>query len=104
MRPLLTSLALALTVLTCSGADGEKATPYTATVTGVVCGSCKMHVTEALKKLPGVDNIHFAKGEKENTQEVTFSSTSESLSKDDAVKALGTQASRYEVLALNKAK
>jgi len=104
MRTLFATLALSLTALISNAADDGNPVPYTATVTGVVCGSCKAHVAEALKKLPGVENIQFAKGEKENTQQVTFSSTSATLSKDDAVKALGDQASRYEVLALNKAK
>jgi copper chaperone CopZ len=100
MRSLIGFLSFALV---CTSLAGDF-TPYTATVTGVVCGSCKMHVTEALKKLPGVEKIEFSKGEKEDTQKVTFSSSSATLTKEDAVKALGADAQRYEVLALNKAK
>jgi len=101
MRFLLASLVCALSAVTSFAADGDKPASYTATVTGVVCGSCKMHITEAFKKLHAED-VHFSRGEKENTQKVTFSSTSNNLSKEDAVKALGDQASRYEVLALSK--
>ena len=99
LRLLVPALALSLCSLL-SAAEPTKATDYTATVTGVVCSACKEHVTVAFKKLPGVQNVSFAKGEKEGTQSVTFNSSSPSLTKDDAIKALGEDAKSYEVLSL----
>lgn len=83
--------------------DPAKGTSYTATMSGMVCGSCKAHVTDALKKLPGVTAVEITKGEAENTQKVTFAAQSETLTKQDAINALGESASRYQVLALDKA-
>ena len=80
------------------------ATDYTATVSGVVCSACKAHVTAALKKLPGVETVNYARGDKEGTATVTFNSSSASLTKEDAVKALGEDAKTYEVITLEKAR
>ena len=79
-------------------------TDYKATVSGVVCAACKAHVTAAFKKLPGVETVSVAKGDKEGTATVTFNSTSPALTKEDAVKALGEDAKSYEVLSLEKAR
>jgi copper chaperone CopZ len=105
LRNLTPVLALALSLLSFGpspAVEPAKATDYKATVNGIVCSACKEHVTVALKKLPGVQTVSFAKGEKEGTATVTFNSTSPSLSKDDAVKALGDDAKTYEVVSLEK--
>lgn len=99
LRLLAPALALSLCSLL-SAAEPTKATDYTVTVSGVVCSACKAHVTAAFKKLPGVQNVNFARGEKEGTQSVTFNSSSPSLTKEDAIKALGEDAKSYEVLSL----
>lgn len=98
-RLLVPALAFSLCSLL-SAAEPTKATDYTATVSGVVCAACKAHVTAAFKKLPGVENVSFAKGDKEGTQNVTFNSSSPALTREDAVKALGDDAKTYEVLSL----
>lgn len=103
LRRLVPAFVLALLSLT-QAADTARATDYTATVNGVVCSACKEHVTAALKKLPGVQTVSFAKGEKEGTATVTFNSTAPALTKEDAVKALGDDAKSYEVLSLEKSK
>lgn len=102
LRHLAPALALSLLSLL-HAAEPTKATDYTATVSGVVCSACKAHVTTAFKKLPGVETVSFAKGDKEGTQTVTFNSTA-ALTKEDAIKALGEDAKNYEVLALEKTK
>lgn len=104
MTRLTTFLVTLLLSFTAFGEDQGKTTAYTAEVSGLVCAACKMHVTEAFKKLPGVDKVEFAKGEKEGIQKVTFTSSASSLSKEDAVKALGDASSQYPVVSLNKAK
>lgn len=103
----MTRITLFLAALFCTlaafGEDG-KSTAYTAEVTGVVCAACKAHVTDAFKKLPGVDKVEFAKGDKEGTQKVTFASSAQALTKEDAVKALGEAAKEYSIVSLGKAK
>jgi len=96
------SFLLVASVISATAADEGKSVPYTATVSGVVCGSCKAHVTEAFKKLPGVETLKFAKGEKEGTQTVSFNAASTSLAKEDLEKTLGEDAKHYKVLALEK--
>jgi copper chaperone CopZ len=97
--------ALAVTLFFIAKAEEpSKATDYTATVNGVVCAACKAHVTAAIKKLPGVETVSFAKGDKDGTAVVTFNSTAPALTKDDAVKALGEDAKEFEVLSLEKSK
>ncbi len=103
MNRLTVFLSALFFAFTAFGEDTAKSTAYTAEVTGVVCAACKAHITEAFKKLPGVDKVEFAKGEKEGTQKVSFASSATSLSKEDAVKALGEAAKEYSILSLNKA-
>src|SRR5436190_14840722 len=96
--------ALSASLLFFAKADEpSKATDYTATVNGVVCAACQAHVTAAIKKLPGVEVVSFAKGDKDGTAIVTFNSTAPTLTKADAVKALGEHAKEFEVLSLEKA-
>ncbi|CAN5703154.1 hypothetical protein BH11VER1_BH11VER1_12370 [soil metagenome] len=95
-------LASLLFAFTAFGEDTAKSTAYTAEVTGVVCAACKAHLTEVFKKLPGVEKVEFAKGEKEGTQKVSFASSAPTLSKEDAVKALGEASKEYSILSLNK--
>ena len=104
MKSLFLALALGFSSTLAFAADTANPISYKATVTGVVCSSCKMHITAALKKLPSVDHIEFSRGEKEGTQNISFSSTAPGLTKEDAVKALGDESSRYEILSLDKAK
>lgn len=85
-----------------SFADSGKSIPYTATVSGVVCSSCKAHITHAFKKLPGVEEVKFARGEKEGTQQVSFNASSDQLAKEDVAKTLGDDAKRYQIIDLQK--
>ncbi len=79
-------------------------TPYTAIVTGIVCQSCKATVAAAMKKLPGVRDVEFAKGDKEGSQKITFSSTSDALTKNDAELALGDHQKEFTVVSLEKSR
>lgn len=97
-------IAFLFTTFAAFGEDTAKSTAYTAEVTGVVCAACKVHVTDAFKKLPGVDKVEFARGEKDGTQKVSFASTASGLTKEDAIKALGEAAKEYAIVSLNKAK
>jgi copper chaperone CopZ len=101
MRPLVPLILLSLGTLLRAG-DTTAPTQYTAVVAGLVCQNCKATVTEAMKKLPGVREVGFAKGEKPGQQKVTFAAASDKLTKDDAVRALAEHASEFEVLSFDK--
>ncbi len=80
-----------------------KSQTYVGTMTGVVCGNCRNTVVTAFKKLPGVCNVEVGPGEKEGTQKVIITST-ECVSKDAAVKALGADAQEFVVQELAASK
>lgn len=75
---------------------------YVAEMTGMVCAGCKDHVTASFTKLNGVSNVAIVPGDKPGTQKVTVTSTSPTLTKEQAVSALGASASTYVVHAWKK--
>ena len=98
-------LTLALSALMPQLEAGDAApSRYTAVVTGIVCQSCKTTVVESLKKLPGVREIEFAKGDTEGSHKLTFDSANGGLTKADAERALGEHAKEFAVLSLEKSK
>ena len=95
-------LALLTTLFTTLRADDTKPTQYTTVVTGIVCQSCKTTVIESLKKLPGVKEVDFAKGEKEGTHKLSFTARSNSLTKNDAERALGEHTKEFSIVSFEK--
>jgi len=81
---------------------GDAAVSYIAEMTGMVCAGCKDHVTASFTKLDGVSKVQIAPGDKPGTQKVTVTSTSPTLTKEQAVAALGSSASTYVVHAWKK--
>ena len=76
---------------------GDAPVTYIAEMSGMVCAGCKDHVTSSFTKLEGVSKVQIAPGAKPGTQKVTVTSTSPTLSKEQAVAALGASASTYIV-------
>jgi copper chaperone CopZ len=85
-------------------ADDGKSAKYTAVVSGIVCQSCKATVIDSLKKLPGVKEVDFAKGDKEGSHKLTFTAKSDTLTKNDAELALGEHVKEFEILSFEKTK
>ncbi len=81
---------------------GDAAVSYIAEMTGMVCAGCKDHVTASFTKLDGVSKVQIVPGDKPGTQKVTVTSTSPTLTKEQAVAALGSSASTYVVHAWKK--
>ena len=79
-------------------------TQYTAVVTGIVCQSCKTTVVEAMKKLPGVREVEFTKGDKEGSHKLTFNAASGTLTKNDAELALGEHLKEFAVVSFERSK
>jgi hypothetical protein len=97
---------LSLLLVSLGFADDKTATTYVVGMTGVTWGGCKTHVREAFAKLEGVDSktITIEAGKKEGTQAVSFKSTSAKLKKEDAVKSLGKEATKYVVVTFEPEK
>jgi len=102
----MTRLTILLTIVSLFARPILAADPpvtYVAEMSGMVCGGCKEHVTAAFTKLAGVSNVAIVVGDKPGTQKVTVTSTSASLTKEQAVAALGTSADTYIVHQWQKA-
>ncbi|WP_395752213.1 cation transporter [Prosthecobacter sp.] len=81
---------------------GDAPVNYVAEMTGMVCAGCKDHVTASFTKMEGVSKVQIVPGEKPGTQKVTVTSTSSTLTKEQAVASLGASASTYIVHAWKK--
>ena len=85
-------------------AEDTLKTKYSATFTGIVCQECKAKVTAAMKTVPGVTEVNFAKGERAGLQIVSFAAATNALTKEDVVKALGEHAKEFTVQSFDKTK
>jgi copper chaperone CopZ len=90
-------LALGLTFLITQATAGEKSVTFVATVTGIVCDGCKTHIRESFSKLEGVSNVEISAGSAPGTHAVTVTTTSEKITKAQAIASLGAEASTYLV-------
>lgn len=102
MKTLATLLALLCTLVLSLSASDSKPITYVAEMSGMVCAGCKEHVTASFRKLDGVSEVKIVAGDKAGTQKVTVTSTSDSLTQEKAVTALGTSAATYIVHAWKK--
>jgi hypothetical protein len=104
MKTLLSSITLfAALLLSVSAADDKAQFTYEGDITGVVCVSCKEHVTAALKqKLPGVVSVDVKNTDSPDSKKLIVVSTDANVTKDAAVKALGSYAKNYNILSLAK--
>ena len=104
MKHLLRPLALSLTAACLSlAADDKQPVNYEGKITGVVCASCKSHITAALtQKLPDVVSVDVKAGSTPDTQKLIIVSHSGQVTKESATEALGTYAKNYQILSLTK--
>ncbi len=102
MKKLLLALSLLITASLQAG-DEKKSVTYEGKITGVVCASCKEHITGALtQKLPGVVSVDVKPGANEDEQKLIIVSHSDAVTKESATEALGTYAKNYQILSLAK--
>lgn len=84
-------------------ADEKKQVTYEGKITGVVCASCKAHISGALtQKLPGVISVDVKAGETPEQQKLIIVADNEGVTQESAIKALGTYAKNYQILSLAK--
>ena len=97
-------LILLFIALTTFIAAADKPTyTYEGEVAGVVCSACSGHVKAALSKLDGVTDVKITLGKEGTVPHLTIISTSPNLTKEAAIKALGTQAQMYVIQSLKLA-
>ena len=90
---LLPSLALA----------ADPAFKYKGEITGVSCAACSKHVKTALEKLPGVSSVKVTITQTEGLAKFELTSTSEKITKESAITALGKDAESYQIQKLQLA-
>ena len=86
-----------LALFSATALAGDAPVNYLAEMSGMVCAGCKDHVTASFTKLEGVSKVQIVPGDKPGTQKVTVTSTSTTLTKEQAVAALGASATTYIV-------
>lgn len=77
---------------------------YQGEVAGIMCIHCTNKVEAAMKKLPGVKSVKITRDEKGGLPRLEITSTNGSISREDAVKALGEDAKMYDVRSLKLVK
>jgi copper chaperone CopZ len=84
-------------------ADSKPAShTFIASISGIVCDGCKSHIKEAFSKLEGVTNVEVAAGSEPGIHSVTITSSSEMLTKEQAIASLGSFAATYTVKTWEK--
>ncbi len=91
----LTFIAAIISLCTFPALAGDAPVNYIAEMSGMVCAGCKDHVTASFTKLEGVTKVQIVPGEKAGTQKVTVTSTSATLTKEQAVASLGSSSDTY---------
>ncbi|MEZ5385509.1 MAG: cation transporter [Prosthecobacter sp.] len=73
---------------------------YEGEVAGVMCSACSNHVQTALAKIPGVKNVSVLPAKEGGIPRLEITATSAAITREDCVKALGSQAKAYDVRSL----
>lgn len=95
-------LALILTITALvSCRAGEPATfLYQGEVAGVMCSACSNHVETALSKIQGVQKVKVLPAKEGGVPRLEVTATTATLTREDAVKALGDYAKTYDIRSL----
>lgn len=93
-------LFLALCAFSVFAGDAVK---YEGEITGIVCGACKEHVTEALMKVHGVKTVEIAPTNLPEIRHITITASKPDFSASDANNALSqAHGDTYKVTRLEK--
>jgi len=74
---------------------------YQGEVAGVFCSVCSAHVKTALMKIKGVKDVKIKIAPEGQLPKLIVTATTDHLTRDDAVKALGEQAKNFDIRTLN---
>lgn len=101
----LTPLLLCLIFVATSCTAGDPVTfVYQGEVAGIMCIHCTNKVEAAMKKLPNVQSVKITRDEKGGLPKLEIIATNATITREDAVKALGDDAKMYDVRSLKLVK
>jgi len=101
----LTQLLLSLLFVATSCTAGAPVTfVYQGEVAGIMCIHCTNKVEAAMKKLPNVQSVKITRDEKGGLPKLEIIATNATITREDAVKALGDDAKMYDVRSLRLVK
>ncbi|MDF1825787.1 MAG: heavy metal-associated domain-containing protein [Verrucomicrobiales bacterium] len=96
-----TTLLFALSFLALSPAIADDTT-YQASMTGIDCTGCKKKIAKALGNLDGVKTVRIAAGSGDKHTLTVITDGSSSISKSEAIAALGKNAPHYKIVSWSK--
>jgi len=94
---------LLVSLLSMLHAEDKPLHSYQGEIAGVVCSACSEHVKAALSKLEGVTSVKVLLGKEGQLPQLRIVSTSTTLTKEAAIKALGDKADHYQIQSLTLA-
>ncbi len=107
MNSRLTIIALSLFFLL-PVARAEDARPtihmYEGRITGLFCNACAAKVKSSLGRIEGVTSVRITNTQELGVQKVHVQSTSDKLTKEKAIQALGEDAGTFTLLTLERTK
>ena len=92
-------LSLLFVATACTAGDPVKFV-YQGEVAGIMCIHCTNKVETAMKKLPNVQSVKITRDEKGGLPKLEIVATNATITREDAVKALGDDAKMYDVRSL----
>ena len=101
MKRILLSLTALLGIqASLPAADAPKPYRYEGRIAGVVCSACASSVKEALMGIEGVKDVRITISQDGSVPRLEITSSSPSLTREAAIKALGSAAADYQVQSL----
>lgn len=100
MKQITLLLVLVSVLLTGSAFAGD--VTYRANMTGIECTGCKKSIAKSIGKLNGVKTIRIVKGSGNNHTLTVITDGSSSISKSQAIGALGKNAPHYKIVSWSR--
>ena len=102
-NPAILIVFLVVGLLSMLHAEDKPLHTYKGEIAGVVCSACSEHVKAALSKIEGVTSVKVVLGKEGSLPQLQIVSSSATLTKEAAIKALGDKADHYQIQSLTLA-
>ena len=103
MKHILTLLLSLIAITSCTAAEPVTFV-YQGEVAGVMCSACTNHVETALANIKGVQSVKVLPAKEGGVPKLELTASSATITREDAVKALGEYAKMYDVRSLKLVK
>lgn len=100
MKHILTLLVSLLLAATSSIAGDPVKFVYQGEVAGIMCIHCTNKVEAAMRRLPDVQSVKITRDEKGGLPKLEIIATKATITREDAIKALGDDAKTYDIRSL----